>query len=175
MVDYGFQCHRGDPVPAVQDPIEVDVCKEICGDGYDLGHYECDDGNYNSGDGCSVLCFIENGWNCTGGTPFEPDVCNELCGDGRNFGTYECDDGNLINGDGCDSNCIIEFGWECYNGSPTKQDTCVEKCGDGLNFFPTTGIAGEKCDDGNVHNFDGCNEFCVVENGWICTGGSTIS
>ena len=34
-------------------------CKEICGDGLNLGKYECDDGNKNNGDGCSSSCKVE--------------------------------------------------------------------------------------------------------------------
>jgi cysteine-rich repeat protein len=26
---------------------------EICGDGHDFGHFECDDGNIRPGDGCN--------------------------------------------------------------------------------------------------------------------------
>lgn len=41
-------------------------------------------------------------------------------------------------------------------------------CGDGL----VEGL--EECDDGNTAAFDGCEEFCRVEDGWICppTGGA---
>ena len=155
VVDCGYQCHEG-------DPLDIDVCKEICGDGLDLKNYECDDGNYNSGDGCSQLCFVEPGWNCTGGRGVGPpncdilstDICMELCGDGRNFGMYECDDANLENGDGCDEYCRVEWGWECYNGSPVQKDSCFEICGDGLDFFQYP------CDDGNVLVLDGCDELC---------------
>lgn len=31
-------------------------CVEICGDGYNYGSYQCDDGNIISGDGCSSKC-----------------------------------------------------------------------------------------------------------------------
>lgn len=31
----------------------IGYCTEICGDGLNLGQYECDDGNKNDGDGCS--------------------------------------------------------------------------------------------------------------------------
>lgn len=65
------------------------MCWEICGDGYDFFNYHCDDGNYNSGDGCSVLCLPEVGYECVNGTNDQPDVCPEICGDGLNFGWYE--------------------------------------------------------------------------------------
>ena len=37
---------------------------EICGDGYNMGTYECDDGNNIDGDGCSSTCKIEKGFEC---------------------------------------------------------------------------------------------------------------
>ena len=60
QVEWGWECDGG-------DRLEWDTCWEICGDGHDFGTYECDDGNYNSGDGCNQLCKVEKGWNCTGG------------------------------------------------------------------------------------------------------------
>ena len=32
-----------------------------------------------------------------------------------------------------------------------------------------------ECDDGNLNNYDGCNDKCVIENGWQCAGGSPTS
>jgi len=39
-------------------------CKEICGDGINLGYVECDDGNLIDGDGCNSQCEIEDGYRC---------------------------------------------------------------------------------------------------------------
>ncbi len=38
-------------------------CEDICGDGIKLTK-QCDDGNTNSGDGCSNSCQIEYGYEC---------------------------------------------------------------------------------------------------------------
>jgi hypothetical protein len=65
-----------------------------------MGLLECDDGNMNSGDGCSASCKVEPGWRCGGGTRTKPDSCTEVCGDGLNLGRYQCDDGNSKYGDG---------------------------------------------------------------------------
>lgn len=48
----------------------------ICGDGVlDTGLSEqCDDGNPGSGDGCSNLCQVESGWECTS-VLFQTSVC----------------------------------------------------------------------------------------------------
>jgi len=46
-----------------------------CGDVFEPGLGEqCDDGNPNSGDGCSDTCQIESGWECTG-VPLSISVC----------------------------------------------------------------------------------------------------
>merc|ERR1719305_881471 len=41
-----------------------------------------------------------------------------------------------------------------------------QKCGDGKL------TAEEQCDDGNITPTDGCNEYCQVEAGFLCSGGS---
>lgn len=39
---------------------------------------------------------------------------------------------------------------------------CFNPCGNGI-------IGGiETCDDGNLNNYDGCNEFCLIEENYIC-------
>ena len=48
---------------------EDNTCEEICGDGIFLDETsECDDGNTDSGDGCSATCTVEVGYRCEGGT-----------------------------------------------------------------------------------------------------------
>lgn len=39
--------------------LEKCINQEICGDGLNLGYYECDDGNLVSGDGCDSNCNKE--------------------------------------------------------------------------------------------------------------------
>ena len=36
---------------------------------------ECDDGNSDDGDGCSLDCKIEPGYTCVGGSPDSADFC----------------------------------------------------------------------------------------------------
>ena len=50
-------------------------CLERCGDGLNYGINECDDGNLDSGDGCSPDCKVEDGWKCSGGTRSQKDTC----------------------------------------------------------------------------------------------------
>jgi hypothetical protein len=37
-VEKGWECIGGDPVT-------IDTCTEVCGDGYNFNNYNCDDGN----------------------------------------------------------------------------------------------------------------------------------
>ena len=172
MVSAGFfGCDEGSsgvtPLPSEQSP--------VCGNGLVEDGESCDDGNANSGDGCSAECNVEPGYVCyREGMPCElkstdPEPPNPkpnpgpiVCGDGTRQGTEECDDGNTENGDGCSSECTVENGWDCSSG------TCVlkpapETCGDGV-------VEGDEvCDDGNTENGDGCTANClVVETGYAC-------
>jgi cysteine-rich repeat protein len=148
---------------------------------------ECDDGNNDSGDGCSAVCI------------------SEFCGDAIvQLAIGEaCDDGNALDGDGCDSNCTVT---SCGNGIVTAPEVCDDgtlnsdtdpnascrtdctpagcgdgvvadgetcdeggqtstcdlnctfvQCGDGSHNTP----AGERCDDGNYIDGDGCDSNCT--------------
>lgn len=94
------------------DASTADVCTEICGDGITVfTTYDCDDGDNDSGDGCSDICGLEDGWTCQGGDTTNPDACNEICGDGfwiiRDVLTreHQCDDNDTDSGDGCTDLC----------------------------------------------------------------------
>ena len=50
---------------------------EVCGDGRNLGQYECDDGNLKDGDGCSSKCKVEEGFVCTSNEN-SPDTCVDM-------------------------------------------------------------------------------------------------
>ena len=50
---------------------------EICGDGINLGHFQCDDGNTESGDGCDSNCNVENGYECYRTDSSQPDICED--------------------------------------------------------------------------------------------------
>jgi len=55
-------CHIGAFAPSVS---------LTCGSATIEGPEQCDDGNTTEGDGCSSICIVEGGWECTG----EPSVC----------------------------------------------------------------------------------------------------
>lgn len=140
-----------------------DVDTSGCGDGVlqaaALGE-TCDDGNSQSGDGCSADCkVVEQNYSCL--EPGKPCESTVMCGDGKVGGTETCDDGNAKPSDGCDASCTLETGWLC----PTPGDPCVaERCGDGI-------VAGvEQCEDNNVApaGGDGCSATCALEPGFVC-------
>ena len=71
-----------------------EVCLPIvCGNGVVDPGEVCDDGNFDSGDGCSSTCSSA-----------------EICGNGVRDALLgeTCDDGNHLDGDGCDSRCRSE-------------------------------------------------------------------
>ena len=54
-----------------------EMCRDICGDGYlmNISSWSCDDGNAESGDGCSSECVVEVGYICSGGNISSKSVC----------------------------------------------------------------------------------------------------
>eukprot|EP00434_Breviolum_minutum_P015683 symbB.v1.2.013816.t1/scaffold984.1/size146690/7 len=153
-------------------------CEPVCGDGLLVVGEACDDGNQNSGDGCSQSCKVESGFVClpedlltksevATGPPFAAQnrtVCTPICGDGLVLLTFgeSCDDSNRIPGDGCDENCNVEPGYTCGSTGSLSASVCTPICGDGLLRSPET------CDDGNTGKGDGCNEQCQLEQGYQC-------
>jgi len=144
-------CPSGAPVGPSGCPIAA------CGNGFVEDGEDCDDGNTNSGDGCSSTCKLETDWACP--TPGQACIFTVVCGDSRISGAEQCDDGNTVSGDGCSSTCQLESGWAC----PVVGSSCgAAACGDGI-------IAGnEQCDDGNPASGDGCSSTCQLEAGYAC-------
>jgi cysteine-rich repeat protein len=146
---------------------------------------ECDDGNNNKFDSCTVCRNAECGdgfiWigveQCDYSNSFNnPAVCTmscrePRCGDGYlNPAKEECDDQNLIDNDGCSSKCKLDkcgdgkkqSREECDDGNTVNEDQCTTLCrfafcGDGFKQ-PT-----EQCDDGNMVSGDGCSYACKIE------------
>ncbi len=104
---------------ALRTPQPSSAAGLVCGDGDLEDPEQCDDGNLQSGDGCSSACTIE------------------LCGNLSIDRNEQCDDGNLQNNDGCNRYCQIEF---C--GDRVIQETQGEQCDDG------NGISGDGCSGG---------------------------
>jgi cysteine-rich repeat protein len=55
-----------------------EYCDEVCGDGFNMGINECDDGNLINKDGCSSTCRVERGYKCRGGSPSQKDLCQKI-------------------------------------------------------------------------------------------------
>ena len=76
---------------------DVTACQSLCGNGLKDPTESCDDGNAQSGDGCSNTCSPEAGWSCTANNP---SVCTPVCGDAQIVGAETCD-GTELNGQSC--------------------------------------------------------------------------
>jgi cysteine-rich repeat protein len=116
----------------------------------------CDDGDNDSGDGCSADCasmetcgdsYINDDLPTTGA------ACLTATGSGTNCPEL-CDDGNQIAGDGCSPNCLSEE--DCRNGILDAQ-------GNGGSNPP------ELCDDGDTDDTDECRNNC--QSGFGCGNG----
>lgn len=68
--------------------------------------------------------------------------------------------------DGCSPGCQEENGWAC-EGSLGEKSICRQFenfCGNGVYEYEK----GERCDDGNLLNGDGCSSTCVIEADFNC-------
>ncbi|CAD8136694.1 unnamed protein product [Paramecium pentaurelia] len=158
----------------VINPPITHYCYSYCGDQILQWNEECDDGNLNPRDGCNQ-CSIQNN-NCI----------DNICLKCYYNQCLQCIDGYYLNNDfecaqcsyqcqTCESqqnNCI-----QCKFYNPNTQkclicsldygfihidNQCLSVCGDGIRTYQ------ELCDDGNQINGDGCNQFCIVEEDYIC-------
>jgi fibro-slime domain-containing protein len=120
----------------------------------------CDDGNKNSGDGCSTTCQKEGNADCS--RPGEVCVPAPVCGDGIVSRTEACDEGAMKT-EGCSADCLmVTPGWQCRVGGKP----CVPLCGDGQ-------LKGsENCDPPAPGM--GCSTTCLSEPGWSCTGSPSV-
>lgn len=153
---------QGSPAPGQSDDPLIIVVTDAgpeCGDAVLNDGEICDDGNTQSGDGCSATCELEDNYTCpVVGAPCERAA---VCGDGLRQASEQCDDGNVDDGDGCTANCLLEANYACLE--PGEPCLSTVSCGDSM-------ISGEEeCDDGNTEDGDGCDDKCQVEPGWACS------
>jgi cysteine-rich repeat protein len=122
---------------------------DVCGNGIVEGGEECDDGDFDSRNGCSPLCRFscmddsdcDDGNDCNGRETCGTVENNHAC----NNDVPPLNDGEPCGEDGVDSSCWYGI--------------CVPNvCGDGQ----VTG--NEQCDDGNLDPNDGCTPDCE----WSC-------
>lgn len=189
-INLGGTCSETDQL----DFTRIDLCdagsvEARCGDAIahtlSLGE-ECDDGNFNSSDACTIKCknaicgdgFTRAGFEaCDDGNKNDGDACTNKCalakcGDGIvQVGVEQCDDFNKIDNDACTNSCKLPANGdgivnmpneECDDGNQIDTDACtntfkVATCGDSI-----VRLGLEQCDDGNKVNEDGCRNDCIL-------------
>ncbi len=88
----------------------------VCGNGIVETDEDCDDGDQNSGDGCSALCTVESNYSCSG---FPSSTCVEVT---------QCNDNVDNDGDGYKDN----FDFSCQHGGE-NEDSFFAECQDGID------------------------------------------
>lgn len=158
-----------------------------CGDGIKTPNEACDDGNTNSGDGCSTTCTVEASYNCSNTSTSTPSVCTKQCGNDVLNSGEACDDGNTTSGDGCSSACAVESGYTCSGSAcckwvadnnscncstgkkvdvcKTNEGTDCSICTSAGNNVDCTAAQISTCDCGNG----------VLDTGETCDDGNTTS
>ncbi len=123
----------------------------VCGDGVVDPGQACDDGNTNSGDGCSATCKIEACHTCSG----QPSVCPTVAD------ATACDDGVFCNGaDQCSAGlCTVHPGNPCPG--PDGDGNCSESCNEATDSCTAPDPDGSGCNDG---------DSCTVTD--VCTAGA---
>lgn len=177
------------------DDLQASVCSNAIIEPGEI----CDDGNLESGDGCSSDCsFIDDlpdGSDCSVNGDLEcasgvcdmtetPATCEaeNACGNGTVEGPELCDDGNVAPGDGCSADCSTADNLPNGAGCTASQQCASGLCdtiGDNVCESPNTcgnGVleAGEACDDGNLLGDDGCGESCDFDGEWRGGGGCSV-
>jgi cysteine-rich repeat protein len=133
----------------VPDACRTDCSLPRCGDGVVDTLDECDDGGHIAGDGCSLACDVEAGWECVG----SPSVCTTRCGNGTLDAQEECDNG-AGNSDTAPDAC--------------RTDCTLPRCGDGVVD------SGEAC-DGSPPPGATCSSMGFTHGQPFCTSGCEVS
>ncbi|CAD8198393.1 unnamed protein product [Paramecium octaurelia] len=188
-----IECNEGSCIKCKEGfQLEENECNITCGDGIlNLLAEQCDDSNNTPRDGCNN-CYLEDGFICYYQNELLFQFC-ERCSDynclqcaikNQNQVCQNCIDGYFVDStQGCSQcdkiclkcinspkNCVI-FDSSVYQLKDCNEklgfyydyqlQDCVSKCGDGI-------ISGqEQCDDLNTNDFDGCNNQCQIEVGYL--------
>jgi|APSaa5957512535_1039671.scaffolds.fasta_scaffold01117_3 cysteine-rich repeat protein len=147
--DAPYEVCSVEPDPGYLECMEdCGVPESVCGDGFVQGYDEsCDDGNTDSGDGCSEDCEPEYRHCCLPDGRTQPD------------GSVNKTSCQPVYDDATEDTCLGEFYIE--SGPARCGDTCsnyLDTCGNGIYER-----GQEQCDDGNNDNGDGCDEYCNLE------------
>lgn len=146
------------------------------GNGVRNGAETCDDGNWNTGDGCDDNCAWESGYTCKGGSASGPDTCSNGWVASTITETIDqaldCFDNNAVDGDGWDASWKVEAGYVWPYDGFAQISTCTDDWGDGILI---TSMGPSYCDDGDNEDGDGWDSTCTVEDHWECPGGTATS
>ncbi len=137
-----------------------------CGDGVVSRPESCDDGNRTDGDGCSLMCAIEEGWSCpqAGGACSKVACTGMPCQNGATCseadGGYTCACPTGFSGKNCQINVDDCSPNPCANGATCVDGITSHTC----NCAP--GFSGANCET----NVDECAAAPCL-NGGTCTDG----
>lgn len=162
---------------------------------------QCDDGDTESGDGCSATCQVEDGFSCSQGpqTTCVPYSCVDSDGgvDYAVSGTKtETVNADLMN---YNDSCLVSTGVSSYSGVESctgancyvNEYAClaygtfepIVQCMGGCNAGVCMGayycgdgmiLGNEECDDDNSVSGDGCSNSCEIEAGYTCEGSPSV-
>lgn len=137
------------------------ACKSspACGNGKIEGTEQCDDGNTQSGDGCSKTCLVEYLYNnCIDSDGGEKASIQGKTSKGDVSSTDTCTSTNTLSEYFCRDNAIVSTTIRCANTCQLGACTpATNVCGNNIIETPET------CDDGNTTSYDGCSNTCKTE------------
>jgi cysteine-rich repeat protein len=154
-VDVGYYTGALSCLPDCSD-FDTSSCSGYCGDGISNGSETCDGADLGALT-CLTLGYASGTLTCASNCQFDETLCEmgPECGNGLVDPGEVCDDGG-------DNGTYGFCAANCSGPGP--------RCGDGL----VQAADGETCDDTNTSAGDGCDAFCLVEPGWICTGEPSV-
>lgn len=169
------------------DEVELYSCTDetatsLCGNGEPDGIEQCDDGNQDNGDGCSSICELELGWECTAAIAPStiPDYSFEGGGiwteSSTNYGTPLCTEAECGLGTGTGPSDGITWAWfggvagqDVFEQGSMAQTLTIADNVNELTFdmeIPACDSASDflelRIDDNTEFRVDGSNSACGV-------------
>ncbi|CAD8183516.1 unnamed protein product [Paramecium octaurelia] len=136
---------------------DLQICQSQCGDGYITEWEECDDQNIEKFDGC-FQCKYECDDNCVQCIYGECFQCSQEFVQVENKCLSKCQDIclNCIQGacQLCSGGYFLNEYFICIKIDCEYDFSCTSYCGNGIIDDM------EQCDDQNLFNDDGCNNYC---------------